>query len=72
MSLPTFAPYGFITWLTPFALSFLLMGKDAQPIVSQGMFKSLMIIFGEIGLRYLVIPIMAVAMDALSIPAHGR
>jgi uncharacterized membrane protein YpjA len=110
--------YGFLTWLIPFAVSVLLMGKEGQSILPTGMFKSLMIVvgsavgawllvrvfrqppkirqeglvvgtlwlainialdlitvvplsqmsvyeyFSEIGLRYLVIPIMAIAIAA--------
>jgi len=109
--------FGFLTWLIPFVASVPLMGRDGQPILPAGMFKSLMIIIGsavgawllvrvfrrrplfrhpglvvgvlwlainvgldllilvpltkmslpdyagEIALRYLVIPIMAVAID---------
>ncbi|MFM9887285.1 MAG: hypothetical protein ACKVQT_30020 [Burkholderiales bacterium] len=109
--------YGFLTWLVPFAVSVPLMGRDGQPVLPIGAFKSLMIVigsavgawllvrvfrrrpvfkpagavvgvlwiginigldllillpmtkmslpdyFGEIALRYLVIPIMAIAID---------
>jgi uncharacterized membrane protein YpjA len=110
--------YGFLTWLIPFAISIPLIGREGQPILPAGMFKSLMIVvgsavgawflvrvfrhpprirqeglvvgvlwlainvgldlitvvplskmsiyeyFSEIGLRYLVIPIMAIAIAA--------
>jgi uncharacterized membrane protein YpjA len=110
--------FGFLTWLIPFVVSVPLVGRDGQPILPIGIFKSLMIVIGsavgawllvrlfrrrplfrrpglvvgllwlginvlldllilvplthmslsdyagEIALRYLVIPIMAVAIDA--------
>jgi uncharacterized membrane protein YpjA len=109
--------FGFVTWLIPFVVSVPLVGRDGQPIMPTGVFKSLMIVIGsavgawllvrvfrqrpsfrqpglvvgllwlainvgldllilvpltkmslpdyagEIALRYLVIPIMAVAID---------
>ena len=109
--------FGFLTWLIPFVAAVPLVGRDGQPVLPTGMFKSLMIVigsavgawllvrvfwqrppfehpgvvvgllwlainvgmdllvlipmtrmslsdyFGEIALRYLVIPIMAVAID---------
>ena len=112
--------YGFLTWLIPFVVSVPLMGRDGQPLLPIGIFKSLMIVvgsaagawllvrvfgqrpafkhaglvvgllwfgvnvgldllillpltkmslpdyLGDIGLRYLVIPIMAIAISAAS------
>ena len=34
--------FGFLTWLIPFVVSVPLMGRDGQPILPTGMFKSLM------------------------------
>jgi uncharacterized membrane protein YpjA len=110
--------FGFLTWLIPFVVSVPLVGRNGQPVLPTGMFKSLMIVIGsavgawllvrvfrqrptfghsglvvgllwlsinvaldllilvpmtkmslpayasEIALRYLVIPIIAVAIDA--------
>lgn len=110
--------FGFLTWLVPFVVSVPLVGRDGQPVLPTGLFKSLMIVIGsavgawllvrvfrqpptfrhpglvvgllwlginvaldllilvpltnmsllnyasEIGLRYLVIPIIAVAIAA--------
>lgn len=39
--------YGFLTWLIPFVVSMPLMGKDGQPILPTGLFKSLMIVVGS-------------------------
>ena len=118
MSLIKVLLFGFLTWLIPFVVSLPLVGRDGQPILPTGVFKSLMIVIGsavgawllvgvfrqrpsfrhpglvvgllwlainvgldllilvpltkmslwdyagEIALRYLVIPIMAVAIDA--------
>jgi uncharacterized membrane protein YpjA len=112
--------FGVLTWLIPFLVSVPLVGRDGQPILPTGMFKSLMIVIGsavggwllvrvfrqrpafrhpglvvgllwlgtnvvldllilvpltnmslpdyagEIALRYLVIPIMAIAIDAVA------
>ena len=109
--------FGILTWLIPFVAAVPLVGRDGQPVLPTGTFKSLMIVigsavggwllmrvlrqqppfrhpgvvvgllwlainvgmdllvlipmtqmrlsdyFGEIALRYLVIPIMAVAID---------
>jgi uncharacterized membrane protein YpjA len=39
--------YGFLTWLIPFAVSVPLAGREGQPILPLGMFKSLMIVVGS-------------------------
>ncbi len=39
--------FGLLTWIIPFAASIPLIGKDGQPIVPQGVFKSLMIVIGS-------------------------
>jgi len=111
--------YGFLSWLVPFAASFLFFGKGGHPVLPIGLIKSIMILIGaslggvllfrlfkefpaslesgiaigsfwflmnilldlsilvpmtkmnwgeyfsEIGLRYLLIPIMAGAMGAV-------
>lgn len=111
--------YGLLTWLVPFAASFLFFGKAGHPVLPIGLIKSIMILIGaslggvllfrlfkefsaslesgiaigsvwalmnilldllilipltkmnlgeyfsEIGLRYLLIPIMAGAMGAV-------
>jgi hypothetical protein len=111
--------YGLLTWLVPFAASFLFFGKGGHPVLPIGLIKSIMILIGaslggvllfrlfkefsaslesgiaigsvwalmnilldllilipltkmnlgeyfsEIGLRYLLIPIMAGAMGAV-------
>jgi hypothetical protein len=65
--------FGFPTWLVPFVVLAQLAGRDGEPIPPTGMFKSVTIVIGsadpdyagEIALRYLVIPIMAVVIGAL-------
>lgn len=115
--------YGFLSWLVPFLVAVLLTGRDGQPVLPVGVFKSLMVVvgaavgawllvralrqrprfthagwvvgllwlginvgldlavllpiakmdpreyFGEIALRYLVIPIMAIAIDVAGLGA---
>jgi hypothetical protein len=37
---------GFLSWLVPFAFSFLLIDRTGQPVVPQPLFKSLMVVIG--------------------------
>jgi uncharacterized membrane protein YpjA len=117
--------YGVVSWVVPFAVGAILIGRNGQPRIPIGVFKSLMIVvgsavgawllvrvfrrrpafkhpglvvgfiwlginivldllilvplarmnlsdyFGEIALRYLVIPIMAVAIGDVAAPSEA-
>lgn len=41
------ALYGFLTWAVPFAVAVPLMGRDGQPLLPIGVFKSLMVVVGS-------------------------
>ena len=58
---------GFVSWLVPFAVSFLFVDRTGQFIIPQPLFKSLMVVvFGGLGTVLLVVAFKRVTPNAQS------
>lgn len=63
---------GFLSWLVPFAVSFLFVDRTGQFLIPQPLFKSLMVVvFGGLGTAFLVVAFLRIAASTLSGLALG-
>jgi uncharacterized membrane protein YpjA len=47
--------YGFLSWLIPFACSFLFYTREGRLLVDAGLFKSIMVAIGSISAAFLLV-----------------